>query len=373
MKKILICALLAQGVYASSDFDEFRSGFDQYAQQMSEGFEEYKRVYLKEFEEFKKELAKYWPTQDITTNDTWVEYSKDLRDRKVVDYEHGQINLEVIAEDEDEARKRILDLIDQLAHDTTVSAYNNDQIEQNVQKQVDQPKKEIVEIPMVSDVMDPQELQRQREKVEKEDLKVTEYEGNTIYTVDIKMPPDHVLKKAQSFWPMVKQYGEQKRVDADLIYAIMHSESSFNPMARSHIPAFGLMQIVPSSAGRDVNNLLHNHTRAPSSDFLYDPNNSILFGASYLHILNYRYLSAIEDPLSRLYCVIAAYNTGAGNVARAFIGSNNVSRAAQKINAMSPQQVFDHLVQNLPYEETRNYLVKVQERLPIYERFVSQQ
>ncbi|MGM0622924.1 MAG: transglycosylase SLT domain-containing protein, partial [Campylobacterota bacterium] len=140
----------------------------------------------------------------------------------------------------------------------------------------------------------------------------------------------------------------------------------------SHIPAFGLMQIVPNSAGKDVNNFLRGQKVAPSSNFLYNPDNSILFGSTYLHILYYRYLSKIKDPQSRIYCVIAAYNTGAGNVARAFTGSNNTSKAARKINTMTPQQVYDHLVKNLPYDETKKYLVKVSDRLSLYADYVKQ-
>ena len=37
-----------------------------------------------------------------------------------------------------------------------------------------------------------------------------------------------------------------------------------------------------------------------------------------------------------------------------------------RINAMSPQEVYDHLLINLPYEETRRYLKKVVARMDKY-------
>ena len=37
----------------------------------------------------------------------------------------------------------------------------------------------------------------------------------------------------------------------------------------------------------------------------------------------------------------------------------NVREAAPLINAMNPEQVFNHLKENLPYEETRHYIEKV--------------
>ena len=67
----------------------------------------------------------------------------------------------------------------------------------------------------------------------------------------------------------------------------------------------------------------------------------------------------MEHPESRLYCVISAYNTGAGNVARAFGAGRKVKVAAKRINAMQPREVYEHLRVNLPYDETRRYIDKV--------------
>ncbi|MFC1814544.1 murein transglycosylase domain-containing protein [Thermodesulfobacteriota bacterium] len=101
------------------------------------------------------------------------------------------------------------------------------------------------------------------------------------------------------------------------LYAIMKTESDFNPYALSHAPAFGLMQIVPATAGRDVSIYLEKEG-LPSDKFLFNPENNIKYGATYLHLLNYKYFKEINNPVSREYCVIAAYNTGAGNVLRTF-------------------------------------------------------
>ena len=34
---------------------------------------------------------------------------------------------------------------------------------------------------------------------------------------------------------------------------------------------------------------------------------------------------------------------------------------------MTPEQVYDKLIKNLPYDETKNYLKKVSERVTMYE------
>jgi membrane-bound lytic murein transglycosylase C len=93
-------------------------------------------------------------------------------------------------------------------------------------------------------------------------------------------------------------------------------------------------------------------------------------GCAYIHILYYRYLKSIENPESRTYCVIAAYNTGAGNVSRAFTGDRKISKAAPLINDMAPDQVYSHLVKNLPFDETKRYMEKVTPRYQSYQKVI---
>ena len=42
----------------------------------------------------------------------------------------------------------------------------------------------------------------------------------------------------------------------------------------------------------------------------------------------------------RTYLMICAYNTGAGNMSRAFIGRTRLSEALSKINSFSPNEGF---------------------------------
>jgi membrane-bound lytic murein transglycosylase C len=87
-------------------------------------------------------------------------------------------------------------------------------------------------------------------------------------------------------------------------------------------------------------------------------------------MLQTRYLRRITDPKTRLYCTIAAYNTGTGNVAKAFIGRASMQRAYPVINQFSPEQVFDILKNDLPYKETRKYLVKVTNHMKSYSNLI---
>ncbi|MEJ2653641.1 MAG: transglycosylase SLT domain-containing protein [Gammaproteobacteria bacterium] len=95
----------------------------------------------------------------------------------------------------------------------------------------------------------------------------------------------------------------------------------------------------------------------PSKDALFDPRMNIELGSAFLSVLMYDRLGNITDNTSREYCVISAYNTGAGNVMKAF--SKDRGTAVARINTMSAPDVYARLRRNLPYAETRRYLSRV--------------
>jgi len=147
-----------------------------------------------------------------------------------------------------------------------------------------------------------------------------------VTTITIKLPNDATYKRSKSYANEVAEQAKENKMDPSLIFAIMHTESAFNPMARSPIPAFGLMQIVPGSAGKDVTQQWYGQAKLLKPNELFNAETNIKAGATYLNILYYRYLKGVSNPESRKYCVIAAYNTGAGNVSEAFIGSKKIRK-----------------------------------------------
>ncbi len=179
----------------------------------------------------------------------------------------------------------------------------------------------------------------------------------TVHSVQIPMVSNHGHLRALKFKEHVDLYSRKYKLSTSLVYAVIKTESDFNPWAVSHVPAYGLMQIVPKTAGADVHAFLHGSQGYPSSSLLYQPQSNIQYGTVYLHLLDTRYLSSIRNPVSREYCVIAAYNGGAGTVLRTFHADR--AKAVDVINGMSPQQVYEKLTRYLPYQETRRYLGKV--------------
>ncbi|WJV54932.1 membrane-bound lytic murein transglycosylase MltC [Pectobacteriaceae bacterium CE90] len=179
---------------------------------------------------------------------------------------------------------------------------------------------------------------------------------HVIWSVTIQLVPNHLDKRAHKYLPIVRQASERYGIDSSLILAIMQTESSFNPYAVSNSDALGLMQVVQHSAGRDVFKMRGKWGK-PSRSYLFDPEKNIDTGTAYLSILKNVYLAGIENPTSRRYAMISAYNGGAGSVLRVF--SNDKNKAVNIINGMSPSEIYQTLVTRHPSAESRHYLYKV--------------
>jgi membrane-bound lytic murein transglycosylase C len=187
----------------------------------------------------------------------------------------------------------------------------------------------------------------------------TEQGSRQVHYVQITMVSDYENKQAQRYAASVDRHAKQYGVSKSLIFAVMKTESGFNPFAVSSAPAYGLMQLVPETGGRDAYQMVKGYAHTPSKEYLFDADNNIELGSAYLNIIEQRYLGRIEHPLTREYCTIAAYNGGAGNVLNMF--SKDRARAPEVINSLPPAEVYRRLRDEHPRDETRRYLVKVLE------------
>jgi soluble lytic murein transglycosylase len=136
---------------------------------------------------------------------------------------------------------------------------------------------------------------------------------------------------------IIRQQAAQKDVPADLIAAVIYSESRFRDQT-SHAGARGLMQITPSTA-KVIEGLSGGQTF--KFDDLADPDINIRYGTFYLHYL-------IEKFDDNEIAALAAYNAGETNVA-AWGGSS--------------LQLDD-----IPFPETRGYVENVLEKRDEYAR-----
>lgn len=164
--------------------------------------------------------------------------------------------------------------------------------------------------------------------------------------------------RARRYQQLVENFASRYNLSAELVYAIIHSESDFSPGLVSHKSAMGLMQLLPSTASDEVHRYLYGRPGDVSFEELRVPEINIRYGTTYLHILLTRYFSGVHDPLAREYCAVAAYNMGPNRFMRLYGKSSE--EAVAKINAMSAEELYEDLTGRLPVRETRFYVAKVQ-------------
>ena len=122
--------------------------------------------------------------------------------------------------------------------------------------------------------------------------------------------------------------------DLALIFAIVREESHFNPYAQSEVGAIGLMQLMPNTA-HEVGNKAG-----------YEFNTSDLFNPELNIKIGNMYYSQLQNALKHnAIMAIAAYNGGIGSV--------------QKWKNNFAFEDIDNFVEQIPYDETKNYVYKV--------------
>jgi membrane-bound lytic murein transglycosylase C len=293
-----------------------------------------------------------------------VKYTENYKNRVVVDYDAGTILIEHLDEDKAKEKLRGAAVIALLTPDDpgSVDLFSDKEInltgkpylQELVVDQNNAVLKSREDVERYADYLVTGKLQRRT-------IDADGSSKNVLY-VQMNMVNAHLDKRALQYAATVRKNSDTTQVSRSLIYAIIKIESSFNPYAVSSAPAFGMMQLVPSSGGREAYRKAKGEDVTPTKEYLFDAGNNIELGSTYLGVLlNDSPLRQIRNPVAREYCAIAAYNTGPGNVFRAFSdakkGSDRQSEALDKINSMRPDEVYETLRTNLPYPETRGYIV----------------
>lgn len=199
-----------------------------------------------------------------------------------------------------------------------------------------------------------------------EKIKGKDGKTRTKITTVIPMVPDHVQRRADQFRAEVDAQAKRFGIDPALAFAVIHTESYFNPKAKSYVPAYGLMQLVPRSGARDAYQYIYKKDKVVDDDYLYNAGNNVELGCGYLKKIRDVYFKNIKDDETAVYLTIAAYNTGVGNVAKAMTGTTKLTATADAANSMSSINAYNRLMKKLPYDETKKYLDNVSERRKLY-------
>lgn len=182
-------------------------------------------------------------------------------------------------------------------------------------------------------------------------------DGHQISSVTFNLVEQNAHLRKQKYSEYVLAASKKYQISASLIYGIIETESHFNPYAVSSSNAYGLMQIIPATAGKDVYQRIKKVSGQPSKEVLFDPKNNIDIGSAYLSILQNNYLNKINTQKNQHYAMISSYNGGAGNVLRIFNQDRDI--AFSKINQLTSSQFYYILTTKHSREESRRYLEKV--------------
>ena len=125
---------------------------------------------------------------------------------------------------------------------------------------------------------------------------------------------------------------KKNNLDPYLIMGLINQESFYNPSARSPVGAVGLMQLMPPTS-KELARRLHTSSNAEN------PRVNITLGTFYFKQL-------VDMFNGSQLLTVASYNAGMGNVLR-------WKRAA-------PGRPLDELIESMPFQETRNYVKRVQ-------------
>jgi len=336
---------------------------------ISKEFENYAAEQEKIFQNYKDEVEKKWGTFKFSSKKVYVDYDQDLDSRGSIDFEKGEVEIEVVVEQkegipntelEKEAKKKLEKKIESLVIKPAEDKKSilADQVADKKGKKITKKNAKSFS----------KEVVRSR-KPEKKPIKSKDNKKRVKYSVKFKLLPDHLKTRTDRYKNDVLRQAKRHNLPPSLVFAVIHTESNFNPKARSHIPAYGLMQLVPKSGARDAYRYIYKKDKLLRGGYLYNPENNIELGCAYLGKLKNVYFKGINDEESTYHCVISAYNTGPGNVAKAFTGTTKLKPTIKKVNTMSSKKVYSELRRKLPYKETRDYLSKVTNRMPYYNSY----
>ena len=420
-------------------FDNEISQFQNYVVEVTAQYEAYEEQEAKEFEDFKNAVEQKWQNFKAPSQKEFVDYDDDLNSRSSVDFENGEIVVEVIIEDDEpdntnkevrsKAKETVIERRKKEVKKPKAETFqerwereNKEQIlSKNKKKEVENSKENFKQKPMnvsrtkiegstqnnarkkienkiskliktkadngkpllqgqISDKKGKlvnesnvysfaQELLKEKPLVKKT-YKANDGKKRTVYTLKIPMKTDHISTRAKQFREEVLKQSKRFNIDPTIAFAVMETESAFNTKAKSHIPAFGLMQLVPRSGARDAYLYVYKKDKFVDDEYLYIPSNNVELGCAYIAMIRYKYFKSIIDDERAYICVIPAYNTGIGNVAKALTNTTKLKPAAEKANSMTAEKLYSTLKKDLEHKEARDYLERVWSRKDKYSKLI---
>ena len=147
---------------------------------------------------------------------------------------------------------------------------------------------------------------------------------------------------ALPFQSSIRKWSVNAAIDPMLVAGLIRQESAFEPAAHSPANAFGLMQLLPTTARRLAKQAKIGYAHAR----LVDPDYNVRLGTLYV--------AGLQKQFGNVESALAAYNAGEDRVVSWTAGQNYREPA--------------EFVESIPFTETRQYVQIVTRNADIYRR-----
>ena len=410
---------------SQQSFEDFKrqqeQAFSQYKESVTKEYDAYEAAEKAAFEKFKEDVERQWEEFKGSTAKTYVSYDGDLQSRASIDYENGHLFIEVII-DEETADIEGINYYKSKRNDSyrygyggpslfgnflfilNTSFYPSPQTAGHVSKELSESERKplfqglakskliqkLVKVLSETDnrgdsILDDQladengseinaaNAEKFAEKNISGQLEASkDYTGKDgkkrkSFSFSLDLKPGHQESRINKYRKEIVKQSKRFNIEPSIAMAITETESDFNPKATSHIPAYGLMQLVPSSGARDAYKYVYDKDKFLGKRYLYNSDNNIELGCAYLAKIRYNYFKRIKDDEKAYMCSVAAYNTGIGNVAKALTGKGIINPATDEANSMSSGKLYKTLRKDLKHKEARDYLERVWTRKNKYQ------
>ena len=333
------------------------------AEVIAANVQQLRRKFEEALAQLKTNVQKRWGQNDtrVAERTVYVKYTQGYKSRVITDFDHGFLTVETLDDTDPQGSLRSAIVVALLTSNdpASVDLFTDKDVTLDVDRK-----------PYLYGLVHDRQGKpiRTREQAEKfarylvsqqvqtRPLNAAQ-DGKVSRFVKLAMVKNFEAKGAERYRASVEKYSAQYHVSPSLVLAIMRTESNFNPFAVSGAPAYGLMQLVPTSGGRAGLQRVQGVNQTPTPEYLLDAEHNIELGTAYLGVLSDNEFHAVGNQDSRDYCVIAAYNTGPRNVTRTF--ANDRMAALNDINGLEASALYERLRTKLPFEETRQYVVRV--------------
>ncbi len=385
MQKVLFFIFLSLFVATNLAYAEEESMLEKYKKMQQKDIENYQKrvdkeeksyeIYVraerKAWRAYVNKVQEKWGDYVDSKPKSWAEYGKDLNSLSIVDYGKNKIKLEAISMNRSPKKARIE------AKKLFKKRFKKiiKQKDKSTKTKILEDHLKIKDEPVTEENSD-QFIEEQIEKNLKEEVVVgKDGKARTKYVLTLDMVPNSIQIRAKKYFEKVKKYSKEYNLDPALILALIHTESAFNPKAFSRRPdgtpmACGLMQIIPTQAGRDAHKALWGKDKIVKPEFLYDADNNLKMGTWYFNSLikfwkrqdKRKNVKSDKDKLE--YYSISSYNQGMGTIRKK-------AYYKHKLYEKSADETYRVLnTEKSISKEGRDYIEKVVKRKKLYRKEV---